>query len=115
MNIAVLRRPEQVEKIRIYPGSKDPAVVLVKYLNDEERKQVSALVDEFMAKGKDKESAARIAYGRVAVKGHEGIFDGDEVVEFTEANVDELMLTATDYRVVVLTAATTLQRAIEKN
>lgn len=115
MNIAILRRPEQVERIRIYPGTSDPAAVSVKYLNDQERQQVAEIAERLISEGRDREDAHRIAFGRVAVKGFEGIFDGETEMSFTDENVDFLMLHARDFRTVVLTAATTLQRAVEKN
>jgi hypothetical protein len=117
MNIAVLRRPELIETIRIYPGTLDRAAVQVKYLNDDERKQVGELADQLMAEDKslDRETAMRKAFGRVAVKGFSEIYDGAEAMEFTPENVEFLMLNAVDFRVAVLTTATTLQRAIVKN
>lgn len=115
MNIAVLRRPDLIEHLRIFPNTADPAWVKVKYLNDAEWTELIALADKLQAEGRDKESAYRIAYGRVAVKGYGEIFDGTEVLAFTEENTDFLMLHATDFRAVVLTAASSLQRAIEKN
>ena len=115
MNIAILRRPEQVERIRIYPGTSDPAAVSVKYLNDQERQQVSEIAEQLISEGRDREEAHRLAFGRVAVKGFEGIYDGEEEMQFRGDSVDFLMLHARDFRSTVLTAATTLQRAVEKN
>jgi hypothetical protein len=116
MNIAVLRRPEPVDRIRIYPGTDDLAAVYVKYLNDDERAQVGVLVDELVKDEKmDRETASRIAFGRIAVKGIEVIFDGEVEMPFTEETVDFLMVNVPEFRRVVLTASTTLQRTIEKN
>lgn len=115
MNIAILRNPEQTAELAIYPGTNDPATVRVKYLNDDEQKQVTTIADALCAEGRDREEALRIGFGRVAVKGFYGTDDGNDTLPFTEENVDFLMLNVRAFRTVVLTAATTLHRAIEKN
>lgn len=115
MNIAVLRRPDRTDDIRIYPGTPDPASVRVMFLNDDEQQALSDMAEVMVGQGRDREEALRIAFGRVAVKGFSGIQDGDQDLPFTEENVDYLMLNVRAFRTAVLTAATTLHRATEKN
>ena len=115
MNIAVLRTPDQISRLAIYPDVPNSATALVKYLSPEERAALFAEVATLEKEGVDKEDAVRLAYGRAAVKGWEGIFDGPAELPFAQENIDFLMLNCVEFRTLVFESATSLRRAAEKN
>lgn len=115
MNIAILRTPERIANLPIYPGVPTSATVAVKYLPPEEQLAVAILAKELEATGTSREDAWRMAYGRVAVKGWDGINDGADPLPFTVENTDFLMLQCTEFRTLVLESAVSLRRSSEKN
>jgi len=120
MDIAILRKSPG-DRIRTVPlfdypvGTTPTETAEVMFCGAAEMKQINDLAKELTAAGTIAGDAYNIAFGRVALRGWNGLTDAGEPLAFTPENCDLLMLGSAEIRSAVLNAASSLRGGAEKN
>jgi hypothetical protein len=115
MDISILRKKPQdrVRTVPLFGDKTETADVL--FCGRDEMKTINEAAQKLIDEGNSKDDAYNLAYGRVALRGWEGLTEGGSPLPFTPDNIDLLMLGSAEFRTAVITAASSLKVGLEKN
>lgn len=115
MDISILRKTPQdrIRTVPLFGTEAETAEVL--FCGRDEMRQIAELARQLEAEGAGREDAYNMAYGRVALRGWQGLTDGAVPLLYTPEHCDLLMTGSAEVRTAVITAATSLRGGLEKN